>query len=210
MVVPLEVQLHLVLGLLLGGIVHAEVLQVAAVAPGARVEDRDAPVPLVLLARAGQSDANAHRAETIAAGRGACKPFLGGAVTLRGTCHPRTRRGKQMDYPILRTSLLLLAAILIPACDGGGGSKKAPTSMKATDPGIESFPSEGQEHVPVGTPIVYRTDPPTSGPHYPDPWPGGFYSKPVDAPYLVHSMEHGAVIIYYNDQVDKPQKDHLR
>lgn len=98
--------------------------------------------------------------------------------------------------------LAILGLVLgIPACGSGGGSSPATAPTSATtfnDPGIETFPDEGRTHVAVGTVIQYGTDPPTSGPHYPDPEPGGFYTTPIDPGFLVHSMEHGGVIIYYN------------
>jgi hypothetical protein len=90
---------------------------------------------------------------------------------------------------------------VIPACGGGGnggGSSAANGSVVFSDAGIETFPDEGNTHVPVGTVIDYQTDPPTSGNHYPDPQPGGYYTSPVAAGFLVHSMEHGGVIIYYD------------
>jgi hypothetical protein len=100
-----------------------------------------------------------------------------------------------------RPLLLLGLALALPACGAGGGDP-APaannTSTTFSDPGIETFPDEGRTHVPVGTVIHYNTDPPTSGPHYPDPEPGGFYTTPIDPGFLVHSMEHGGVIIYYD------------
>jgi len=64
--------------------------------------------------------------------------------------------------------------------------------------GIETFPDEGHAQVPVGTVVAYNTDPPTSGNHYPVPWPGGFYTTPIAAGFLVHSLEHGGVVIYYD------------
>jgi lysophospholipase L1-like esterase len=66
------------------------------------------------------------------------------------------------------------------------------------DPGIETFPYEGSAHVPVGTTVVYMTDPPTSGNHYPYPQGGGYFETPIESGFLLHSMEHGGVIIYYN------------
>jgi phospholipase C len=69
------------------------------------------------------------------------------------------------------------------------------------DPGIETFPDEGRAQVPVGTVVAYQTDPPTSGNHYPDPEPGGFYTTPIAAGFLVHSMARGGVIIYYDPSV---------
>lgn len=98
---------------------------------------------------------------------------------------------------------VILAAALVPACGGrpssdSSGGSGAPGETVFNDPGIETFPNEGQTHVPVGTVVAYQTDPPTSGNHYPDPQEGGFYSQPIAAGFLVHSLEHGAVEIYYN------------
>lgn len=61
-------------------------------------------------------------------------------------------------------------------------------------------------HVPEGTdPGPYNSDPPTSGQHYPRSLPAGFYTE-ADAEevgefpegFLVHSLEHGYVIFWYN------------
>ena len=88
------------------------------------------------------------------------------------------------------------AALILPACGGDGGSRSE--NPDPADPDIETFPSEGTLHVDVGTVLAYDTDPPTSGPHYPVPQDGGFFETAIDPGYLVHSLEHGAVIIYYN------------
>jgi hypothetical protein len=93
-------------------------------------------------------------------------------------------------------------AVILPACGSPGSEASSPAgpapSPSPTDPQIETFPSEGAMHVPVGTLVVYGTDPPTSGSHYPSPVGGGYYEFPIEAPYLVHSMEHGGVIVYYD------------
>jgi hypothetical protein len=52
-------------------------------------------------------------------------------------------------------------------------------------------------HVPEGTAVQYNSNPPTSGPHYPVWAAFQEYDKPVDRRYLVHDMEHGAVVIFY-------------
>src|SRR5438874_921600 len=93
---------------------------------------------------------------------------------------------------------LFLAIVIVPACGTHPSSMEmqassGPLPVTYSDPGIETFPNEGNTHVPVGTVISYRTDPPTSGNHYPDPQPGGFYTSPILPGFLVHSMEHGGV-----------------
>jgi len=44
----------------------------------------------------------------------------------------------------------------------------------------------------------YTSNPPTSGPHGSTPVRRGIYSEPVSREQLVHNMEHGAVVIWYN------------
>ena len=108
---------------------------------------------------------------------------------------------------------ILGAAAMIPAC-GGGPQESASSSqaLKPVDPDIETFPDEGAGvHVPVGTNIVYPTDPPTCGPHYKEfVAEGGFYASEIPAPYLVHSLEHGGIVIYYSPAVTQEQRDHLK
>jgi len=65
-------------------------------------------------------------------------------------------------------------------------------------PGVE-IPIQGQNHIQLGEPHdPYNSEPPTSGPHYDSPVQAGFYDEaPLDE-YLVHNMEHGHVILWYN------------
>jgi hypothetical protein len=74
---------------------------------------------------------------------------------------------------------------------------------------IVQFADEGRQHVAEGTPITYNTDPPTSGTHYPIPQPGGFYTTDIQPGYLVHTMEHGGIIIYYNDSLNAAEQDEI-
>jgi hypothetical protein len=63
----------------------------------------------------------------------------------------------------------------------------------------EAIPIQGRDHIQVGVPHdPYNSDPPTSGPHYDAPAETGFYEQaPLDE-HLVHNLEHGHVIIWYN------------
>lgn len=58
-------------------------------------------------------------------------------------------------------------------------------------------PSEGRLHV-LG-PVRYRTNPPSSGPHYPVPAHDGIYAPGATPPkeQLVHALEHGRVEVQY-------------
>lgn len=66
----------------------------------------------------------------------------------------------------------------------------------------ERLPDEGYDHVPVGTQIKYRAQPPASGPHYPAPASAGVY--PGLAPgFWVHSLEHGYIVLLYRPPVSQ-------
>ena len=56
----------------------------------------------------------------------------------------------------------------------------------------------GRTHVNEGTKVTYNSNPPTSGSHYPIWEKYGVKEQPVADGLLVHSLEHGYVLISYN------------
>jgi hypothetical protein len=60
----------------------------------------------------------------------------------------------------------------------------------------------GTTHIAVDSdPGQYNSDPPTSGPHYAEEARAGFFDNnnyQFPAGYLVHNLEHGYVIFWYN------------
>jgi hypothetical protein len=61
-----------------------------------------------------------------------------------------------------------------------------------------AMPILGANHVPECSPLPPGTNPRTSGDHYPV-WPVfRIYDKAVPWGYLLHGLEHGAVVIAYN------------
>ena len=66
----------------------------------------------------------------------------------------------------------------------------------------EPVPVMTTTHVPVDSdPGSYNSDPPTSGPHYSEEAKVGFYDTNIytyPAGYLVHNLEHGYIIFWYN------------
>ena len=64
---------------------------------------------------------------------------------------------------------------------------------------VDASSDPGRTHVPAAT---YRIDPPAGGDHDPVPAPAGFYDAtdvPADG-HLVHSLEHGFVIVWYRPE----------
>ncbi len=66
----------------------------------------------------------------------------------------------------------------------------------------EEIPIMSSAHIAVDSdPGTYNSDPPTSGPHYPNEAQAGFHETNTyeyPAGYLVHNLEHGYVIFWYN------------
>jgi hypothetical protein len=74
------------------------------------------------------------------------------------------------------------------------------------------------KHVPFGTQITYTSNPPSSGEHYGEvngveTAHAGIYDMkniPVDG-FLVHNLEHGAIILWYNpNDLSKEQITNLK
>jgi hypothetical protein len=101
--------------------------------------------------------------------------------------------------------VLVIAGIVIPTLQPP--SVASSTGSVACD-SVQTFADEGRQHLNPGDPTPqYKTIPPTSGNHNPVPLPAGVYGSDVDVTQLVHSLEHGYVIMYYNglsqDQVNQ-------
>jgi len=66
----------------------------------------------------------------------------------------------------------------------------------------EKIPEMAVSHIELDTdPGEYNSDPPTSGPHYAQEAEAGFYETNIytyPAGYLMHNLEHGYVIFWYN------------
>lgn len=70
--------------------------------------------------------------------------------------------------------------------------------------GVE-VPLEGSGHIADGDPVSYDSLPPSSGEHYSQPMPAGFYDEDSEEVniayaegYLVHGLEHGYITFWYN------------
>jgi hypothetical protein len=73
-----------------------------------------------------------------------------------------------------------------------------------------AVPDEGNAHVDEGQAITYVTYPPVSGTHYGSTAEYGFSDAEVPEGKLVHSLEHGAIVIYYKPDVPDAVKQQLR
>lgn len=60
---------------------------------------------------------------------------------------------------------------------------------------VQSFPSEGDDH--VQPPVSYRANPPHSGDHVEIPAEDQAYTEAPQAEALVHSLEHGRIVVQF-------------
>jgi hypothetical protein len=73
--------------------------------------------------------------------------------------------------------------------------------IRRTQPvvGETSLASLGNNHIAFGStsPVAYNSTPPTSGPHYENIVAWGVYNEPQRYEHLVHNLEDGGIVIYY-------------
>lgn len=69
--------------------------------------------------------------------------------------------------------------------------------------GVETFENQPMEH--TGEPVEYDRMPPAGGPHHPAWWNCGVYTDPLPTEHAVHSLEHGAVWLSYQEDLPADQ-----
>jgi hypothetical protein len=121
----------------------------------------------------------------------------------------------------LSVTLLVVGATACGDDDSSGESGEASGSEITTSggepigpadegiDGVEAFEIASADHTTAN--LVYDPRPPAGGEHNPTPATCGFYeSDPPADQYIVHSLEHGAVWIAYDPDLDDAAKNTLR
>jgi hypothetical protein len=101
------------------------------------------------------------------------------------------------------TAALMLIAILT-GC--GGIDRRAPPDAQPPDAEggactavAASQANGGHQHTAADCdPVTYATNPPASGTHYPTWAAYQTYTAPIPWGFLVHDLEHGAIVMVYN------------
>ncbi len=108
----------------------------------------------------------------------------------------RQRRQKWINFGIIGGAALIILGILGVVIWQG---------VKPQTGEAVAVPADYVTHVEIGTPLTYPSDPPAGGRHYAEEFEKGFFDdstlpqKPGDIEgYLVHNLEHGYVIFWYN------------
>ena len=125
-------------------------------------------------------------------------------ISWGGSASPGTRR---INF--------VLAAVLAVALAAGGGFwwrtlgverefQALAAQGQAKLAAVESLPSHGGGHLSPGASHSYADSIPTSGVHDPSWVKPGFYEQQQPQPRLVHALEHGNVIVYYEHLEPEP------
>ena len=76
---------------------------------------------------------------------------------------------------------------------------------------LESVRAKSREHTgDLAEPITYDTKPPSSGKHYEVPKDDGAYEEAPDPKELVHSLEHGRVIVWFKRNLPQSDRANLK
>ena len=79
-------------------------------------------------------------------------------------------------------------------------------AAKAADCELKSYPGKSREHLgDLSQQVKYTSDPPTSGKHFQVPADDGAYEEAPAKTQLVHTLEHGRVIVWFKKSL--PAKD---
>jgi hypothetical protein len=77
----------------------------------------------------------------------------------------------------------------------------------------QAEPDDGRRHLATGTipsPRPYSSTPGTSGPHWETPANWGVYAVPQPESHLIHNLEHGGIVIWYQPRkLDQQQVQQL-
>lgn len=112
----------------------------------------------------------------------------------------RRARERQRLYVMLGVGAVIL--LVVAAAGFYWMSTQSSTSGQVASGAcgpIGSPADEGRQHLIPGQTPSYSSNPPASGSHNPNPQPRGIYDSPIDVTAEVHSLEHGYVVIHYNN-----------
>lgn len=114
------------------------------------------------------------------------------------------------EYKIIGGVVLITLVIIVGGAWLSGKGASGEKERLAQPLVGEEVADPDRRHVPDGTELGHGSNPPTGGPHYVDSQNAGIYGEPIADGYLIHSMEHGAVILWYKSDLPQEQVDQLK
>lgn len=144
----------------------------------------------------------------------------------------RASKGRQrlVGYAVGGAVVLIVAVIAIVALAGGGGDDASAgvlpdggsvpaieevetpeAGAKAADCELKKFLATGRVHLAdLSQKVKYASKPPTSGNHFQVPAEDGAYEDPPDVKEVVHTLEHGRIVIWFKKDLPADQRAALK
>ena len=86
-----------------------------------------------------------------------------------------------------------------------------PAAVSKPIEGTVEYEIVGRDHIAQGSSgSGYNSNPPASGPHWPNPAKNGIYEEVLPDEQLIHDLEHGYVWIAYKPDLSDDAKNKLR
>ena len=101
----------------------------------------------------------------------------------------------------MRTNIIIGIVVALLLVGGGWyvfSLKQSSTNAPAKDLGVKTYPDQGRDHIVNLAGTEYNSNPPTSGNHFAIWAKRGAYPYLISDGHLLHSLEHGYVLISYN------------
>jgi len=117
-----------------------------------------------------------------------------------------TTEQKIIGGGVFLTLIVIVGIVWFSDKQGVENSERLSKSMMG-----EEMADEGAEHVgPNETHAAYKSNPPTSGPHWVGVAGAGIKNEFVPDELILHSMEHGAAVVWYKEGLEQSEVDKIK
>ena len=107
---------------------------------------------------------------------------------------------------MLLTVVIIVGGVWLSDKKGSQNRKRLSKTMMG-----EKMPDLGSMHVVRGKPHPeYNSNPPTSGPHWAGVAGPGIKDEPIPDELVLHSMEHGAAVVWYKEGLEQNEIDKIK
>ena len=107
---------------------------------------------------------------------------------------------------MLLTVIIIVGGVWLSDKKGSQNRKRLSKTMMG-----EKMPDLGAMHVVRGKPHpAYNSNPPTSGPHWAGVAGPGIKDEPIPDELVLHSMEHGAAVVWYKEGLEQNEIDKIK
>ncbi|HYJ00302.1 MAG TPA: DUF3105 domain-containing protein [Thermoleophilaceae bacterium] len=141
------------------------------------------------------------------------------------------RKRRLIGYAVGGGVVVLAVVVAVALLAGGGGGSSASGDVlpddgsypeprevasvaagaKAANCELKSYPAKTREHLAdLSEKVKYASKPPTSGSHYQVPAEDNAYDDPPNVKELVHTLEHGRIVIWFKKSLPAEQRASLK